>query len=215
MDAIPWRLDTSSNISLWRWETDHFRAKIQTDAHRVNFLWDIDDISQGRFTPLADGHTGSFRESEDLVREIVGKSYKPTLGYAGYSGRFATTFTIFTGEKIDFGPMQSTKVFLQVRVAEGTGIKVKRYIGRLSIDHYDIRLTPEHGNPVKVPPSRIVSVQQEFGGTVQAVQDEDALGKTLRIYPGALTTGCTGKPGFMDNTVEHPSRSPRCPIHEP
>lgn len=216
MDSIPWRLGESTEISLWVWETEHFISKIQTDSNRVNFLWDVVDLTQGRTISLADGFTGSFRDSEEFVREIVGKSYPPALGYLKYAGRFATTFRIFTGDKIDFGSMQASKVILTVRVADNNGkIKDKRIVGRLGIDHYSIRVTPEHGNSVLIPPTRIVSVKQEFGGDAKPVKNEDTLGKSLRIYPGEMKQGCTGKAGFMPNTVEHPHRAARCPIHEP
>lgn len=216
MRGIPWRLGESETVSLWVWETEHFKAKIQTDSHRVSFIWDIYDYSQGSSTPLADGFTGSFRESEEFVREIIGKSYPPMLGYKEYAGRFATTFTIFDKTKIDFGPLQAMKVILTVRVADNGGkIKEKRLVGKLGIDHYSLRVSPEHGSPVKVPPSRILSVKQEFGGEVKPVKEDNALGKSLRIFPGEMKTGCTGKAGFMQNTVEHSSRAPRCPLHEP
>lgn len=216
MQSIPWRLGESTEISLWVWETEHFRAKIHTDSHRVSFIWDIIDFTQGRPSPLADGFTGTFREAEEQVREVIGKSYDPMLGYLEYAGRYATTFRIFNGDEIDFGPMQATKVILAVRVADNDGkIKEKRFVGRLGVEHYNIKITPEHGNAVKIPPSRIVSVKQEFGGEVKAVKEDNPLGKSLRMYPGTVTHGCTGKLGFMDNTVEHPTKAPRCPIHEP
>lgn len=214
MRSIPWRLDTSSSFSLWVWETEHFRCTVQTDQHRVTFSWDITDHSQGKPSHLADGLCGSLRDAEDKIRGTIGKSYPPTLGYQQYAGRFATTFTIFTGEEIDFGPLRATKVILQVRVVENGSIRIKRYIGRLDIDHYNIRIVPEHGNATVIPPSRITSVQREFGGPVKPVEREDVLANALRIYPGTVKPGCTGKPGFISNTVEHPSKVRRCPVHE-
>lgn len=214
MDSIPWRLGESTEISLWIWETEHFRAKIQTDSYRVNFLWDIVDYSQGTSDPLTDGYTGSFSESEEMVREIIGKSYPPMLGYSKYAGRFATTFTIFNKDKIDFGPMIASKVIITVRVADKQGkIREKKIVGKLGVENYTVKVSPEHGNPIRIPPSRIISVKQEFGGMAKPIQKED-LGRTLRIFPGDVTRGCTGKPGFMPNTVEHTSRAERCPIHE-
>lgn len=215
MESIPWRLGESEEISLWIWETEHFNAKIQTDRDRVRFIWRVEDHSQGVPSPLSDGFTGSLRESEAEVRELIGKSYPPSLGYHKYAGHYATTFTIFNGDKIDFGSMVAKKVILTVRIVDDSGkVKEKRLVGRLNVDHYKIRLTPEHGNPVKVPPSRIVSVKQEFGGDAKPVSEENTAGKNLRIFAGNMATGCTGKPGFMPNTVEHSKRAARCPIHE-
>lgn len=214
MLSIPWRLDTSSAMALWIWETEHFRVTVHTDQHRVNFSWDITDHSQGRPSHLADGIADSLRTAEEKIRGVIGKSYPPALGYQKYTGRFGTTFVIFTGEEIDFGPLQATKVILQVRVVENGSVRVKRYIGRLAINHYNIRIVPEYGNPTLIPPARITSVQREFGGPIKPVEREDVLASALRIHPGQVKSGCTGKPGFMPNTVEHPSRAARCPIHE-
>lgn len=215
MESIPWRLGESTDISLWVWETEHFRAKIQTDGHRVNFIWNIEDYTQGHPSPLDNGYSGSFRESEEQVKEVIGKSYPPSLGYQEFAGRYATTFKIFSGEALDFGPLQATKVTLLVRVADDHGgIKEKRLIGKLGVEHYTIRLTPERGNSMLVPPSRIISVRQDVGGYVKPVKEENSLGKSLRMFKGVVGHGCTGKPGFMDGTVEHPRNSARCPIHE-
>lgn len=213
--AIPWKLGDSEIISVWVWETDHFKASINTDQHRRNFMWNITDVSQGYESSLQDGHTSSFDEAERFVKEIVGKSYPPQLGYQDFAGREATTFVIFTNEKIDFGPLQAAKVILTVRMPDNKGgIKEQRIIGKLSIDHYSIKIAPDHGSIVKIPPSRILKVQPEFGSAIKPVKEEDTVAKSLRIYKGAYTKGCTGKPGFLANTVEHAPDAPRCPIHE-
>lgn len=214
-ESIPWRLSDNTNIPIWVWETDHFRAVIQTNSHRTTYTWDIKDYTSGRPQVLNDGFTGSFSDSEDFVRETIGKSYKKSLGYDKYAGYHATSFRIFSQDKIDFGPLISTKVTLTVRVAGEDGkVKDKRYIGRLSVENYNIKISPEHGNAVKIPPSRIVSIKREFGADIKPVEKKETLGKTLRTYDGEPKPGCTGKRGFMPNTVEHSFSAPKCPIHE-
>lgn len=215
-EAIPWRLSSeSTRVPIWVWETDHFSAIIQTDEHRMKFMWDVKDYATGHPSILAEGITGSFRDSEDYVKEIIGKSYKPNLGYLKYAGAQATTFRIFNDDRIDFGPLVSSNVTLLVRTVDhNQRVKDKRYIGRLGIEHYNIKISPEHGDTIIIPPSRIISVTREFGGPIEPVKKEDVLGKSLRIYEGTVKQGCTGKPGFMQNTVEHGLKAPKCPIHE-
>lgn len=215
MEAIPWRLGEDPNISLWLWETDYFKAKIQTDSHRKSFSWEVFDLSQGYESTLADGFQHNYRSAEEAVREVIGKSYPPALGFQKYAGHHATTFKIFTGEKIDFGPMEATSVVLTVRVADKkTGqIKERNISGMLHVIHYTIEISPEHGATMRIPPSRIVAIKKEFGGYAKPKED-DSLAKGLRIYPGKVSVGCTGKPGMLPNTVEHSTRAPHCAIHE-
>jgi hypothetical protein len=215
MEAIPWRLGEDPNISLWLWEAEHFKAKIQTDSYRQSFSWEVFDLSQGYDSSLADGFQHSFRSAEEAVREVIGKSYPASLGYMKYAGHFATTFKIFTGERIDFGPMEATSVVLTVRVADKkTGdIKERQISGMIHVIHYTIEISPEHGQTMRIPPSRIVAIKKEFGGYAKPKED-DSLAKGLRIYKGKVTMGCTGKPGMLPDTVEHNTRAAHCPIHE-
>lgn len=215
MEAIPWRLGEDPNISLWIWETDYFTAQIQTDSYRKSFSWQIADVSQGFKQPLADGFEGSYRKAEEAVREVVGKSYPKSLGFAKYAGHYATTFKIFSGEKIDFGPMEATSVIMMVRVPDkrNGGIREQRIQGMLHCVNYHIEVSPEVGPTVRIPPSRIVSVKKEFGDFAKA-KDDDSLTRSLRIFPGKVLPGCTGKPGMFPDTVEHPTRAPHCAIHE-
>lgn len=215
MEAIPWRIGEDPNILLWIWETEHFKAQIQTDSYRQSFSWFIKDYTQGIESTLADGYQHNFKESEEAIREVLGKSYPKKLGYDKYSGYFATTFTIFSGEKIDFGPLEATSVVVKVRVSDNKGgIKERSISGMLHVIHYSIEVAPEHGQAMKIPPSRIISVKKEYGGYAKPREADDSLARGLRIYPGNVTPGCTGKPGMLDNTVEHPTRAARCPIHE-
>lgn len=215
MEGIPWRLGEDPNISLWIWETDYFTAKIQTDSYRKSFSWTIIDISQGMEQSLADGFHPSFRASEEAVREVIGKSYPKKLGFSKYAGHFATTFKIFTGENIDFGPLESTSVIIMVRVPDKKkgGIKEQRIQGMLHVVNYHVEVSPENGATIRIPPSRIVSVKKEFGGFAKA-KDDDSLTRGLRIFPGKMRPGCTGKPGMFPDTVDHPTKAPHCPIHE-
>lgn len=214
--TIPWEFRESETFSMWMWTTTHFKATIHTDAVARTFLWNIDNITSGedQTEVLAEGVGYEFKAAENAIREIIGKSYDPTLGYRRYAGSFATTFTIFTGEKIDFGPLEAGRVIIVVRVlSPKTGQVVLRKItGRLKVINYKLELSPEHGNTLIIPPSHIMSVAEEYAPrTPASVSRVTSTG--LRIAEGKVTRGCTGKPGSLPNTVEHGPRAPWCPIH--
>ena len=214
--AVPWLFEENPLLSLWIWRTPHFEAKIQTDSNANQFSWEITDLSQGAPYPLSDGFELAFRDAEFAVREIIGKSYPAKLGYKKFAGSLATTFKIFTGERIDFGPMEATQVILTVRTLnKKTNQIVERTIaGKLKIHNYVLEVSPDHGQTVRIPPTHILSVQREYGGHAQEKKDNPLNNRLLRIFEGTVTLGCTGQPGMLPNTVEHPSRAPLCPVHE-
>ena len=214
--SIPWMTDINKVMSLWVWDTPHFRAQITTDEIGRSFSWNITDLSQGREQALYDGFSGNFKDAENAIREVIGKSYPPKLGYRKYSGHLATTFRIFTKENIDFGPMEATKVILKVRTSNAAGNITERTIaGMLKIQNYMLEVTPDHGSGVVVPPSHIMSVKQEFGGFAKEKKITDRGGQNvLRTYQGVWSQGCTGRPGMLPNTVEHSPRAEWCPVHD-
>lgn len=214
--AVPWLFQESPILSLWIWRTQHFEAKIQTDSHGNQFIWEISDLSQGTPHPLSDGLENGFRECEFAVREVIGKSYPAKLGYKKFAGALSTTFKIFTGERIDFGPMEATQIILTVRTLnKKTNQIVERTIaGKLKINNYVLEVSPDHGQTVRIPPTHILSVQREYGGHAEEKKENPFNNRLLRIYQGKVTIGCSGQPGMLPDTVEHPTRAPHCPIHE-
>lgn len=206
--TIPWNYQESPFAKSWTWTTDHFEAKVRSDGSR--YVWTVSDLSKGRQIPLGSGPETSFTAAEDEVRELVGKSYPTRLGYRAYAGSLATTFRIYTGEVIDFGPLESSKVIMTVRTSEG----VERILtGALRVVHHELHVVSESGT-YRVSPSFIVKVSREFGGMGSSPSKARKLGKSGRLYEGELVPGCTGVLGYDPGTVDHPPRAPHCPIHE-
>lgn len=214
---IPWVTDINKILSLWVWETPHFRVQVTTDELQNHYTWEITDLSQGRKQALYDGFSMGFKDAEKAIRETIGKSYPVSLGYRKYAGDLATTFVIFTKERIDFGPMEATRVLMKVRsLNPANGIIGERMIaGVLRIVNYTLEVIPEHGSGVTVPPSHILSIKQEYGG-MATEKKQDNIGNlaSIRTYRGTVSNGCTGKPGMLPGTVEHSTRAAWCPIHD-
>lgn len=206
--TIPWSYQESPFAKTWTWTTPHFEAKVRSDGSR--YVWTVSDTSQDRPIPLGSGPETSFTAAEDEVRELVGKSYPTRLGYRAYAGALATTFRIYTGEVIDFGPLESSKVIMTVKTKEG-GERI--LTGALRVVHHELHLVGDAGT-YRVSPSFIVKVKKEFGGSASVVHKAKKIGKSGRLYQGEVSPGCTGVLGYDPGTVDHPPRAPHCPIHE-
>lgn len=207
---IPWQLSEHGSYIMYFWPTEHFEASIQSDGTK-NFFWSIEDLSQGYAKPFLSGHNSTFKEAEYDIKSAIGKSYATKDGYRAYAGKAATTFRIFNGKEIDFGPLESKKAIVTVKLDANTE---RTFSGVLHISHYELQITPEYGNAQSVPPSHIVSIKSEYGQKDLAVSDDTKNNPTIRTYEGDFRSGCTGKPGFIEGTVEHSPNDPWCPIHD-
>lgn len=203
--AIPWRFTNHELVQMWQWFTEHFEARISVEGN--SFAWDIHDLvaEPGERRFLTEGRTALFAGAEAEVRETIGKSYPAHLGYRKYAGTLATTFSIATGERIDFGLYDGMRVVVTVRLPNG---HTQSYIGSATVIHYELHLTPDAGGPVKIQPSHIVKIVGE-GGNVASNHDYTGVGRTFR---GEAVRGCTGAPGYMLGTVDHDGDP--CPVHE-
>jgi hypothetical protein len=205
LTPIPWRFQDSALAQMWQWTTPHFQVTVTAEQQR--FYWELGDLimpNQGLPRFLAEGWTNGFDAAEREVREAVGKSYPPLLGYGAYAGALATTFTIATGERINLGEFNGQQVLVTVRLANGLDQTI---VGYASVVHYELHIDPPTGGAMKIQPSHIV---REGGGS-GAKSNNSYLG-IGRMYRGTVTRSCTGKPGYMPNTIDH-TGSP-CPAHE-
>lgn len=204
--SIPWEY-TNGQIKVWRWLTKHFDAQIRTDADAIRFVYVVTDLTRGRRVPLANEFAMSFEDAEHSVAELVGKSYPVGAGYRPFAGDLATTFKISTGEEVDFGPFEGSQVQLTARTRQG----VKVFDGTLQIRNYDIEILDNNGATAIIPPVLVQSV------TADRVQRTERLsttpGSVNRSVRGKYTTGCTGSPGFFDDTVDHSPAAAWCPLH--
>lgn len=202
--AIPWSHETSDFGSVWVWETPHFI--ITVNGNDRSCYYQIADKSAnpgGAPKPLADGQAATFEQTELLIRSTIGKSYKPTLGYGIFSGPLATTFMLSNGQQTDLGVYVGQQVEVTTLNPDGTE---SVYTGMAEVQHYDFVL---HAGAIamRISPSYIVSVKI-VGVPSQAVQAP----KINRTVEGKVSPGCTGRPGFLSDTVEHTGNI--CPIHE-
>lgn len=206
---IPWTFQDSALATIWQWTTPHFQATITAEARA--YFWELGDLiapndGQPRF--LAESRATDFDTAERDLREMIGKSYPPHLGYGVYVGSLATTFTIATGERIDFGQFTGQPVVVTVRMPSGAD---QTLVGHASVVHFELVLESANRGAVKVQPSHIVRIVREGGGTASTAASGDYLGAG-RMYRGQITRTCTGTPGFMPNTIDHTGRP--CPAHE-
>ena len=204
---IPWEFTTTEFYQIWEWNTQHFRARVSVEGN--TFVWEIGDWitsvdEEPRF--LAEGRAGSFSAAEVEVREVIGKSYPVKLGYRDYAGTFATTFVVATGERVDLGAFDGQRSVVQVRMPTGV---TQTFVGTTQVVHYELFLTPETGSAVKILPAHIVSIRGEGGDTGSARAAYTGVG---RIYRGVKGPRCTGKPGFLPETIDHTGDP--CPVHE-
>lgn len=210
---VPWEYRENDLFRTWEWNTKHFKATIISEGHTSVILnWKVEDFTSSRSgRELASGQSLTYSDATDSVLEVIGKSYPPKLQYREYAGTLATTYTIATGDIIDFGKMESKRVTLLVD-ENGTTVP---FSGSLSCVHYNIHITTKSGQIVKIPPQLIQEVREEFSSTpIRGKDPKQKRDERARIYPGNWTQGCTGHNGFEENTVEHDPKDAWCPIHE-
>lgn len=205
LPAIPWDFDKSDLGSHWIWDTQHFTVVVNGDSR--SFYYQISDKSANPSGPpqfLADGQAASFEQAEKLIRGTIGKAYNPPLGYQHFAGPLATTFTLGTGKQADLGIFIGQNVEVVTLNQDGTE---KTYKGIGSVDHYDFILQMATDS-VRISPSYILSVKTTGSrNTISAKAPS-----TTRTFSGKIVPGCTGRLGFLPNTVEHVGSI--CPIHE-
>lgn len=204
---IPWRFQEASGTRLWRWVTNHFVATIIGENNSAQ--WDVSDLMNsvdGTPILLTEGRTPTFADAEQQVREIVGKSYPPSLGYRQWAGKYATTFTLADGTNVDLAQFHGCDIVVVVGLGQGNTTQI---IGQAFVEHYELRVAMDNGETVTVLPHRIRSIIQATGAYDQTKTMHTGI---ARMYQGQIEHGCTGTTGFLDNTVEH--SGPRCPVHE-
>lgn len=205
--AIPWAFLNHDVMKMWVWRTDHFEVRVSAGFNSFN--WVITDFMQspdGRF--LVEGVTRDFHEAEEQVRETIGKSYPAKCGYGEYAGALAHTFTIATGQRIDFSQFLGHRTIVTVRMPDG---REKSFAGSVRAVHYEVHVTPESGTAVSIQPAHIIKVKTESGRPTRTAADSTHTG-VGRIYTGAVVRGCTGRSGFLPQTVDHVGGT--CPVHE-
>lgn len=203
---IPWAFIDHELMKIWIWRTDHFEVRVTADVN--SFSWEISDrITSPDGVFLAEGRAKDFPDAEAEIREVIGKSYPSKYGYGPYAGALATTFTIATGERVNFATLSGMRAVVTVRLADG---RDQSFIGDVRVVHYEIVVTPDTGQAVRIQPAHIVKVTGEGGGArTEAKASYTGIG---RIYRGSIPRGCNGKPGFLPDTIDH--TGDLCVIHE-
>lgn len=202
---IPWTYDTSDIGTVWRWENDTFVATVTSDER--SFYWTLSDKSadpSGDPRLFAESQANSFESAERGIRETVGKAYSPLLGFRRFAGALATTFMLGTGETVDLGIYTGRKIRVTVAQRDASDEVVR---GIASVEHYELLLT-DGDDVLRILPSFIVDITPE-GVKTPVVS---ATPKSSRTVQGRFEPGCTGRPGFLANTVEHDGAP--CPLHE-
>ena len=206
---IPWQYHGSDGLQMWLWQTPHFVAKIGTEAG--GFYWTVGDLiaaTGGRPRPLSDGRTSDYAAAERQLRETIGKSYPTVLGYRPYAGSLATTFRIVGGQFIDFGKFEGQHCVVSVALPDGTE---RGYSGYIKVVHYEIEVTQASGGAVRIMPTHISRVLKGSGRAAAPLAHQWT--GSGRIYTGSVTAGCTGRPGFLPETIDHAGLG-SCRIHE-
>lgn len=208
LTPIPWQYRDFDVMKVWQWRTEHFDARISSGDN--SFSWELGDLTTsptGEPRVIAEGKTNDFNSAETALRETIGKSYAPRLGYHGYAGHLATTFTLATRESVNLADYAGQRVVVTVRLPSGGS---QSYIGDAQVRHYELIITPPSGAPIKIQPAHIVSIRGE-GGSVTKSNPASYTGMG-RVYNGNPGPGCTGQAGFLPNTVDHTGA--HCPVHE-
>ena len=206
---IPWQYHGTDGLQMWLWQTPHFVAKIGTEA--TGFYWTVGDLgaaSGGRPRPLSDGRTSDFAAAELQLRETIGKSYPSILGYRPYAGPLATTFRVAGGQFLDFGPFEGQHCLVSVALPNGGE---RGYSGYLRVVHYEVEITQTSGGAVRIMPSHIAKLTKRSGKSAAPLAD--LWTGAGRIYSGTAMRGCSGRPGFLPETIDHVGVRP-CTIHE-
>lgn len=216
--AIPWIHRTNPLVTSWVWETDHFVATIFSEglgAGKKMFNWKINDKSSGASVPFESSASKDFNEAVEGLLEVIGKSYDRVLGYQEYSGDLATTFTVFTGQKIDLSPLIGETITLLI-YNEHDELNDIMISGQFDISHYDIVLQADDQTTVKINPAYVKSIKKEYNLN-EMIDELDKASKTAsrgrRIFYEEWRKGCTGRPGFNPGTTEHSIGDPFCSIH--
>jgi hypothetical protein len=206
---IPWQYHGTDGLQMWLWQTPHFVAKIGIEL--AGFYWTVGDLvaaGGGRPRPLTDGRTSDFAAAERELREAIGKSYPAVLGYRSYAGPLATTFRIAGGQFLDFGNFEGQHCLVSVALANGTE---RGYSGYVRVVHYEVEVTLVNGGAVRIMPSHISKVMKGSGRSAAPLADQWT--GAGRIYSGSVMRGCTGRPGFLPETIDHAGVG-SCRIHE-
>jgi hypothetical protein len=205
LPPIPWSHQISEFGALWKWDTKHFVVTVNGDVRSCYFQI-ADKVSNpaGEPRPFQDGRAATFEQAELLIREVIGKAYKPALGYSQYAGALATTFRLANGQDVDLGPYTGHTTVATILSPDGS---TTDYAGVARIEHYELVLAGEQ--TYRISPSHITALRIS-GRTANAPVASKA--KANRTVAGTVTLGCTGKAGFLPNTIEHTGRI--CPIHE-
>jgi len=208
LTPVPWRYHETGGLRVWNWETKHFYANVTSDEGGP-FLWEIHDGSGRAPRLLASGESPSFTFAENAVREVVGKSYRPALGYLEFAGSLAMTFALANGQRIDLSPFLGHVCMVTVMLEDRS---TRAVTGQFSVYHYDVLLEQANGTVLKIQPASIVAIAPEVSHQpAQNSADVRWLG-VGRIYRGQVVDGCTGLAGFLTDTVDH--SGPLCQVHE-
>lgn len=226
---IPWDYTSTMEYQIWKWVTEHFTATIRTTVNpEVDALTQkefqtlsgessgyrrgvyssvITDVTRGRKQIILNEIAFSFDDAVKQILETVGKAYPATTNYREYAGDLATTFTIADGRRVNFGPLEGTKVVLTVNTEQGP----KKIAGSLLVKNYKIEIVVESGGKAVIPPFVITDVDTDGKKQLKdLIVKESRRGRTVK---GVMSMGCTGKSGYFEGTVDHPFGSRWCPVH--
>lgn len=226
---IPWEYTSTMEYQIWKWVTEHFTAMIRTTVNpeadalaqkefqtlsgesssprRGMYSSVITDVTRGRKQIILNEIAFSFDDAAKQILETVGKAYPVTTNYREYAGDLATTFTIADGRRINFGPLEGTKVVLTVNTEHGP----KKITGSLLVKNYKIEIVVESGGKAVIPPFVITEVDTNGKKRLEdLIMSESQHDRTVK---GVTSMGCTGKAGYFEGTVDHPFDSRWCPVH--
>lgn len=152
---VPWLFTETKGFRTWIWETQHFVAKIIGEGHdTITFSWQIIEKSEKGDFIFETSQSRNFREAELEIVETIAKSWDRKLGYVEYAGDLAYTYTIASGEKINFekfiGNHVNIKYSSSYDEAESNGI--------LGLKNYNILIKQENGKVIVVPPGAIRNI---------------------------------------------------------
>lgn len=222
-EPVDWNFVESASVQIWTWQTEHFEVRIFGEGtDRRVYQWIINDRSNGNDRVFEEGSNDSFADAQDMILEILAKSYPQKLGYRKYAGELATTFKVSDGRKLDFGPLEGYDVTVTYEDNEGQRTNA---IGTLSVANWAVRVRVDGSSAVKIPPHRIVDVVRDGISVLSTQKVEEQSGPVPiggkrnrrstsgKVFHEPYRKGCTGKPGMIPGTVIHSSTDPICPIH--
>ena len=220
--SIPWTYTDEAGMVQWSWVTEHLAARIvaivaqdpRGDRVIRYYHWELADrmrLNQGMPRLLVEGDAASFDQAELLVREHVGKCYDPRLGYRRYAGPSAFTFELSTGERKDVSSFIGAEVTITVITSDGGTHSLR---GDFDVAGYRWRLRAAD-RIVDVTPEHVLSISDRSVHAAEAgrITHPDSYSGVGRIYREDFRAGCTGRPGFLPQTVDH-AGAQRCPLHE-